>query len=144
MYRSLPGLVEGWSKNITTAALQTTASWLLPIILPLSFFTGALLWIFPPATLAWTSFSGDFGPWFIWSALASGLSLVIWGSASTLMRSNPLFGFLYPLGASVGIYIFVKSWLKGTRIRWKGRDYEMSQSHRTQTPREPEIREGGP
>jgi chlorobactene glucosyltransferase len=134
MYRSLAGLVEGWSKNVSTAALQTTASWLRPIILPLSFFSGVLLWLFPPVALALTVCSGVFGPWLLWSCLATGLSIVIWSGVSALMRSNPLVGFLYPLGASIGLYIFVKSWRRGRRIRWKGRDYRMHQRHRTEAP----------
>jgi chlorobactene glucosyltransferase len=131
MYRSLGGLVEGWSKNVSTAALQTTAPWLLPIILPLSFLSGAFLWILPPATLLWTSVSGSFGTWFLWSGLVTALSVLIWSSVSALMKSNPLTGFLYPLGSAVGLFIFSKSWLKGTSIRWKGRDYRMRQHQRT-------------
>jgi chlorobactene glucosyltransferase len=138
MYRSLGGLVEGWSKNVSTAALQTTAAWLLPIILPLSFFSGAFLWILPPATLIWTSYSGSFGTWFLWSGLTTGVSVLIWSSVSALMRSNPLYGFLYPLGSSIGLFIFSKSWLRGTSIRWKGRDYHMRQDQRTLSPDPPD------
>jgi hypothetical protein len=138
MYRSLDSLVEGWSKNVSTAALQTTAAWLLPFILPLSFFSGAFLWLLPPATLVWTSLSGNFGIWFLWSGLATGLGVLIWSSVSVLMKSNPLIGFLYPLGSFVGLFIFSKSWLGGTKIRWKGRDYRMRQHQRTLTPDPPD------
>jgi chlorobactene glucosyltransferase len=142
MYRSLGGLVEGWSKNVSTAALQTTAAWLLPVILPLSFLSGAFLWLLPPAALVWTSLFGSFGSWFLWSGAATGLSVLIWSSVSALMRSSPLFGLLYPLGSTIGLFIFLKSWLRGTRIRWKGRDYRMRQHERTLAPESPNEPDG--
>ena len=41
------------------------------------------------------------------------------------MKGNPLYGFLYRLGAVVGAYIFVRSWRRGTMVEWKGRRYEV-------------------
>ncbi len=134
MYRSLGGLVEGWSKNVSTAALQTTAPWLLPVILPLSFLVSALLWIFPPVTFAWATISGSYGDWFLWSGVVTSLSAMVWINVSARMRSNPLYGILYPLGSVIGEYIFLKSWVRGTRIRWKGRSYEMPQEERIRAP----------
>jgi len=144
MYRSFGGLVEGWSKNLATAALQTTAPWLLPVILPLSAVVGVALWLLPPTLLTWGLLTGASGSLLFWGVLTTGLSMFIWGSASVLMHSNPLFGVLYPLGALLGLYIFVKSWWKGTRIRWKGRDYEMPQEARTVPPTNPPSPGQGP
>ena len=134
MYRSFGGLVEGWSKNIATAALQTTAPWLLPVILPLSFVVGVMLWLLPPTVLIWNLIAGGPESALVWGGFTTGLSVFIWSSASIRMYSNPLFGLLYPLGALLGLYIFVKSWWKGTRIRWKDRDYLMPQKARTVPP----------
>ncbi len=143
MYRSLGGLVEGWSKNIATAALQTTAAWLLPVILPLSFVVGLTLWLLPPATLAWALVTGSHGSALAWGALTTGLSVLIWSSVSLLMYSNPLFGLFFPLGVLLGLYIFSRSWSKGTRIQWKDRDYEMPQLARTRPPTGPTSNESG-
>ena len=126
MYRSLSGLVEGWSKNVATAALQTTPGWMLPIILPLSFFSGILLWVLPPAVLAVSVFTGARGLAMAWSAVATGLGLFLWTQASIRLKGNPFMGLLFPLGAIAGLYIFTRSWLGGTRIRWKGREYRMA------------------
>jgi len=30
---------------------------------------------------------------------------------------------LYPLGAGVGMYIFLLAWTRGRRVEWKGRSY---------------------
>lgn len=134
MYRSLSGLVEGWSKNVATAALQTTAGWMLPIILPLSFVTGIMLWVLPPAVLAFSLSTGARGLALAWSAVATGLGLVLWTQASMRMKGNPLMGLLFPLGALFGLYIFTKSWLGGSRIRWKGRFYRMSKEGSNRFP----------
>ncbi|MBT8395361.1 MAG: glycosyltransferase [Gemmatimonadetes bacterium] len=146
MYRSLPDLVAGWSKNVTTGALQTTTDWLLPIILPFSFLTGVTLWLLPPAVFGWALLTGTGGIVLSWGALTTGLSVVLWCSASVLMKSNPFYGFLYPLGALIGLYIFIISWRKGTRIQWKQRDYEVTQQTRVRPPDHPaaEDAEGRP
>jgi hypothetical protein len=125
MYRSLSGLIEGWSKNVVTAARQTTARWMLPVILPLSFVLGVLLWLLPPAMLVLSLLTGTRALAFSWSALTTGLSLFVWTQASLRMRGNPLTGLLFPLGAAFGLFIFARSWIRGTEIRWKGREYRM-------------------
>jgi chlorobactene glucosyltransferase len=134
MYRSLGGLVEGWSKNVTTAARQTTAPWLLPIILPLSALTGTTLWLIPPSVSVWSLATSGPGQLLTWGLLATGISVVIWVRVSILLRGNPFVGFLYPLGALVGLYIFFKSWRGGNRIRWKERDYQMADTPTSEPP----------
>jgi len=126
MYRSLGGLVEGWSKNIATAALQTTPRWMGPIILPLSAAVSGTMWLAPPAGLTWALLAGSTGLLFQWALLATGLSLYVWAGTTDKLGGSPLYGLLYPLGAAVALYIFLKSWFRGSRIHWKGREYEMS------------------
>ncbi len=126
MYRSLGHLVEGWSKNVATGTLQTTPGWLLPLILPIALFTGAALWLLPPGVLAWAVATGSGGTPLLWSLFVTGFGVVFWGIASAVMRGNPFYGFLFPLGSVLAGYIFVKSWVGGSRIRWKGRSYRMS------------------
>ena len=33
------------------------------------------------------------------------------------------YGLLYPLGSAVAMYIFLRSWFRGRRVEWKGREY---------------------
>jgi cellulose synthase/poly-beta-1,6-N-acetylglucosamine synthase-like glycosyltransferase len=130
MYRSLGGLVEGWSKNVATAALQSTVWWLRPVILPLSAFVAVVLWMSPPVVLAWVLLNGASELTLLWGFITTGLNVLIWSRASVLMGSSPLFGVLYPLGSVLGFYIFLKSWLQGPRIRWKDRRYRIPQDVR--------------
>jgi chlorobactene glucosyltransferase len=134
MYRSLKGLVEGWSKNVATAALQSTAPWLIPFILPLSFVVGVTLWILPPIVLLLALLLGKGGLLLLWSASVTGVSVLIWGRVSLMMRGSPFYGLLYPLGAMVGGYIFLRSWRRGARVEWKGRTYEVPEEVRKGSP----------
>lgn len=130
MYRSLGGLVEGWSKNVATAAIQTTSPWLRSVIFPLSVIVGVTLWLVPPVILVWSGFGEVSETAFRWALLSTGLSLFVWGGVSIRMRGNPLYGALYPLGSVMGLYIFLRSWRMGERIRWKGRAYGMGRGTR--------------
>lgn len=126
MYRSLGGLVEGWSKNLTIGALQTFPGSLRPVILPLSFVLGFLLWLLPPLVLGWALATGGAGLALSFGALATGFSVVFWGLAAGVMGANPLYGLLYPLGSILLAYIFLLSWFRGSQVRWKDRSYTVS------------------
>jgi chlorobactene glucosyltransferase len=130
MYRSLGGVVGGWSKNLATGALQATPGWLVPFILPLSALAGALLWLLPPAVLAWALLSGTGGTPLHFGLLTTGFGVLFWGFGSALMGESPLYGLLYPLGSVLVGYIFLLSWTRGGRIRWRGRRYLMSREAR--------------
>jgi len=132
MYRSLGGLVEGWSKNITIGALETSGGWLRPVILPLAFLVGALLWILPPAVLCWSLLGGVRGLPFEFGLVTWASGVLFWGTLTAVMRENPLYGFLYPVGSVMAGYIFLLSWVRGDRVRWRGRRYIVS----------PEVRRG--
>ena len=82
--------------------------------------------LLPPAVFLWSLATGASGTLFWWSALTTGFGVAFWCLASTVMKSSPLYGLLYPVGSIVSAFIFVKSWMAGSRIRWKDRVYEMS------------------
>lgn len=125
MYRSLGGIVEGWSKNVATAARQTTLPWLAPWVIPLSLLLFLALWPMPPVVLVASVLTGKSGLLPQWSFLATGLSTLIFCGASQRMKGNPLMGFFYPLASAVAFFIIFKSWWSGDRIRWRGRRYRM-------------------
>lgn len=129
MYRSLREVVEGWGKNLFTASRQAVPTWLRAVIAPLSLVAAAGLWLVPPAVLVgwggavvlgWGGFSPALGTW---SASATALSLAFWTGAAIRSGIPAGYGCLYPLGAAMASYIYVRSWLRGSRVRWKGRRY---------------------
>lgn len=125
MYRSLPHLVEGWSKNIVRGGLQTFPRVLRPFIAPLSLTSGVGLWLVPPLALLLSSIGVLGSAWLIWSAVVCGVSVVLWMHFTRRMGAPAAYGLLYPLGALIGIHIFLLSWSRGRRIVWKGRSYEL-------------------
>jgi chlorobactene glucosyltransferase len=130
MYDSLGGLVEGWSKNITTGALQTVPRGFLHIILPLSFLVGFTLWLLPPLVLGWALLSQSGGLALTFGATTTAFAVLFWALVTGFMGANPLYGLLFPLGSLLTSYIFVLSWMRGSRIRWKGRAYIMPREAR--------------
>lgn len=124
MYRSLAELVRGWSKNIVLGGLQSVAPRLRPFVAPASLVVGVGLWLLPPVVLA-LALVGVLpgGPLLTWATLVVAVSVVLWMAVTWRMGASPLYGLLYPLGAVVGIYIFLRSWIRGRRVEWKGREY---------------------
>ncbi|HUF75866.1 MAG TPA: glycosyltransferase family 2 protein [Longimicrobiales bacterium] len=123
MYRSLRQLVDGWSKNIVTGGLQTVPAWLRPFLAPVSFLVGTALWLVPPALLVAAPLGLGGEALLLWSATAYGVSALLWCVFTHRMGAPAAYGLVYPIGAAVGAYIFVRSWIGGRRVAWKGRRY---------------------
>ena len=127
--RVLPELAEemvaGWSKNIVMGGLATMPPRLRPFVAPSSALAAAALWLLPPASLL-VARCGVGGPGLlVWSATAVGVSVALWVVFTHRMGAPAWYGFLYPLGASVGMYIFLRSWARGRNVEWKGRAYRV-------------------
>ena len=125
MYRSLNELIEGWSKNLALAARSTAPPRIAPIVLPAGILVGVLIWIVPPVVLL-ISLAGV-GPvgWGLWSAWITGLSALMWSLTSRRLGAPLWTGLFYPLAAVVVNYIFLRSWIRGGHVEWKGREYRV-------------------
>jgi hypothetical protein len=125
MYRSLGQLVEGWSKNLVMGGLQSLPPWLRPLTPPLALLTGVGLWLLPPAALAVALTGAGSAGLLAWSATVCAVSVALWTVFTSRMGAPWAYGLLYPLGALVGTYIFLRSWVRGSHVEWKGRRYEL-------------------
>ncbi len=125
MYRSLNELIEGWSKNLALAARDMVPRWASPFVMPIGIVLSLLLWILPPAVLL-LSLSGV-GPagWGAWSAWITGFSAFAWTGISRRLGAPLWTGLFYPVAAGMVNYIFLRSWLRGGRVEWKGREYRV-------------------
>lgn len=124
MYRSLSGIVEGWSKNVAIgsrlsvpAPLRPFVPWSLAVFL-------VLAWVVPPAALIAGAFGLVRGALVWWSLWATILTLVFWLLMNLRMHVPSLYTLLHPIGALVAAGIVVRSALRGERrVEWRGRRY---------------------
>ena len=123
MYRSLDGILEGWTKNVAIGAgysvhrwLAVSAPWLIALFL-------VLAWLVPPIVLLAEWFSNVPDRLVAWALGATILSLTFWMLTNVRMKVPPLYALIYPLGAWIASIILVRSALRGKRVIWKGREY---------------------
>jgi chlorobactene glucosyltransferase len=130
MYRSLGESIQGWSKNVRMAARQMVPPWAVSIVLPAGIVASVTLWIVPPVVLLLSALSlaggaTGAGAWAVWSAWITGSSVLLWSLASRRLGAPLWTGLFYPLAAAVVNYIFLRSWIRGGRVEWKGREYRV-------------------
>lgn len=133
MYRSLGEIVAGWSKNLMLGGQQTFPRWMRPLVPPVSLAGSVLLWLVPPVVLAVLVVGVAFGRWapatvsapIAWATVAVTASVLQFGWFARRLGAQASYGLLYPLGAAVTSFILARSWLRGRRVRWKGREYRV-------------------
>ena len=125
MYRSLAELIVGWSKNVSLGARQAVPRWAAPIVMPTAIVVSVAIWIVPPVVLLMSLAGVGPAGWGIWSASITGFSVLIWSLASWRLRAPLWTGLFYPLAAGVVNYIFLRSWIRGGHVEWKGREYRV-------------------
>jgi len=133
MYRSLAGLIEGWSKNLVMGGQQSLPKGLRTVAAPGALLFGVVIWLVPPIAIVLSLAATVVGLEVLGGIAVSHLLVWAWG-AYTLsvanmalfmhrMRGPAVYGFLYPLGAAMGTYIYTRSWRRGRYVEWKGRSY---------------------
>ena len=125
MYRSLGESIEGWSKNLSLAARQAVPPWAAPIVMPAGIVVSVLIWIVPPVVLLLSLSGVGPGGWGIWSGWITGLSVITWSLVNWRLGAPFWTGAFYPLAAGMVNYIFLRSWIRGGHVEWKGREYRV-------------------
>jgi hypothetical protein len=124
MYTSLGEVVAGWGKNIYAGGRDAmpfgaVGRALLPFFLVLP----ALFWLAPPIVLV-LALAHVFGQDALeWSAIATGMNVLWWMLVYRWLRLSPAYALLYPLGSAALLYIAIGAIGRGSRVRWKGREY---------------------
>ena len=146
MYRSLDDLIEGWSKNLMIGGQLSLPSGLRFIAAPLALAGGVLFWLLPPTVLALWAAGGGFAfvgvnldvkgsdavrvaleaDILVWAVSVYLISVAMWSWFTRRMGVQARYGWLYPLGAGVSAWIFLRSWRQGRTVEWKGRVYEVA------------------
>ncbi|MBA3893959.1 MAG: glycosyltransferase [Gemmatimonadales bacterium] len=122
MYQGLPQLIEGWSKNVYLGGRRSFPHEpVLRALVPALLGAAMLFWLVPPVALV---LGGLWPTWVPAAAAATVLSLGFWMLISYGMRIPAWYGLLYPLGATMALYIVGRStWRGGRRVEWRGRTY---------------------
>lgn len=125
MYRNLPHLIEGWSKNIYLGGRASFPGQpLLQALVPFALGGTMLYWLLPPITWGLTALgviNPALGSQAVWATASSAL---FWMMISVGMRIPFWLGLCYPLGALMTLYIVIRSTIRGEkRVEWKGRTY---------------------
>lgn len=120
MYRSLPEMIEGWSKNLYLGARQSLRGMpILARLAPLGLMLGFAFWLVPPVLLAL-----NIAPLAMATAIAC--SLIYWTLVSIGMKIPPYYALGYPLGAAMALRIALRSTLRGAaQVEWRGRTYDL-------------------
>ncbi len=136
MYRSLPELVEGWSKNMAVGGAQSVGRLWQPWVIPGILAYLLTFWVVPPGVLLVHGLLGaGHAGVLLWSAGATLTGALLWSGASWRFGVSPGYGLLYPLGALVVAWIALRSGIRGRRrVEWKGRSYRV---HDHDTPSDP-------
>lgn len=143
MYRSLGGIVEGWSKNLALGSRSAAPAWIAPAIpwLIALWLVGA--WVVPPTTLLLSLLAGVGRSLYGWSLAATVFSLGFWLVMLAVLRVPLRYAPWFPMGAFVAALLFVRSALRGTRVEWKGRSYDVAAASATTSAARPGGRAAG-
>ncbi|HEX2168471.1 MAG TPA: glycosyltransferase, partial [Longimicrobiales bacterium] len=123
MYRSLSGIVEGWTKNLAIGSRRASPQWAAPVVPWLIAIFLIAMWVVPPAALL-ISLLTPLQPWVQgWSLAVCAASLLFWLLAHGVQRVPLPYALTWPVGALVAAFLFVRSALRGPNVAWKGREY---------------------
>ena len=126
MYTSLSEIRRGWGKNVYAAGRDTLR--LGPVgrrVLPWVFPIPALLPVVPVVVLA-LALAGVLGSGaLVFGAIVTGVNLLYWMGVYHFSQLSPLWAIAYPLGCVVFASICAEAAMRGMRVGWKGRSYDM-------------------
>jgi len=125
MYQTLGQLIEGWSKNVFIGSrISLGRNPVLRFLAPIGMAFNAVFWLAPPLALV-AALLGYATPLLLPAAIATVLSLLFWSLISFGMQVPAWYGLIYPLGASMFLWIMARSAWRGTRrVEWRGRVYD--------------------
>jgi chlorobactene glucosyltransferase len=126
MYASLGDLVRGWMKNVYAGGIETLPSGrVFRLLYPVILLAPILMWLAPPVVLVlWlTGLARDAVG--IWALATCAILLVWWVIVYTAMTRRPWYALAAPMGNLLLGYIFLRAIARGTRVEWKGREYDV-------------------
>jgi chlorobactene glucosyltransferase len=129
MYTSLREIVRGWRKNIFAGGREAVPGGAIGrAIFPLLLLLPPLMMLTPPVLLALGAIGIVPATVIPWTAVATLSSLVWWIAVYRAFGVSTLYALTYPLGAAVLLGISLQAIARGSRVKWKGREYVAGRS----------------
>ncbi|MBC7791603.1 MAG: glycosyltransferase, partial [Anaerolineae bacterium] len=123
MYTTLGEVVSGWMKNIYAGGRMAMPGGAAGrSLFPVTLLLPALLILAPVLVLGFAALlpSGAL----VWAAAAVAFSLLWWALVFRVaLGMSPAYALTFPLGAAMLLYIVLRAIVRGSRVRWKDREY---------------------
>lgn len=126
MYTTLGEVVSGWMKNIYAGGRMAMPGGRAGrSIFPILLLVPPIMMLAPAVALAFAPLVSR--EVILWAAAATAFTLLWWGMVYRLaLKISPAYALTFPLGAAVLLYIAVSAIRRGSRVRWKDREYSSS------------------
>lgn len=123
MYTNLGELVSGWMKNIYAGGRMAVPGGIAGrFLFPIALLIPPIMMIAPAIALALAPFASS--GVLAWASAATAFTLAWWAFVyGFALKMSPAYAFAFPLGATVLVYIVLRAIARGSRVRWKDRDY---------------------
>ena len=125
MYRSLGELMAGWSKGVETGFRATVGRAWAPFAVTGVVAAMTVAWVAPLGVAAVGAAAGLGLPLVVCAASAYLAGAFLFSLVARAFQLSPAYGLLHPLAAAVGCCIVVSGMVRGSRVRWKGREYRV-------------------
>lgn len=124
MYTSFAELVHGWGKNVFAGGRDSVPLGRLGrFFFPLFLLLTPLWALIPVAALLVSLVIPVPAALVAWAAIVTAVFLGWWLAVYRRIGESLLYAILFPLGAAVLFYIFLRAVLRGQKVEWKGREY---------------------
>lgn len=125
MYQSLGELTAGWSKSVETGFRATLGRGPAPFAMAGCATAIVAVWVAPLGVVVVGAATGLGLPVVVCAASAYLAGVVLFSLVARAFQLSAAFGLLHPLSAAVGCWVLIVSGFRGTRVRWKGREYRV-------------------
>ena len=123
MYTSLREMIAGWGKNVYAGGMHAMPPFVPRWVFPFGLVFPPLFNLLPPVALILAVFGVLSYPALLWSAIATAATVLMWMKFYWDADEAPPLALLYPVGATLALYIYVRAILRGRNVSWKERDY---------------------
>ena len=123
MYTSLREMIAGWGKNVYAGGMHALPPFVPRWFMPFGLVFPPLFNLAPPVGLVASLLASPGESVLLWATVATLATVLMWMKFYRDSDESVLLALLYPLGAAISLYIYLRAILRGQNVTWKDRDY---------------------